>query len=66
MEEITSGLGCLSTAAPILAATIIWMSPEMLRWAIKKLAMRVSYIEAGRSAAEIEKTRLEAEWQCPT
>jgi hypothetical protein len=59
MEQITSGLGALAAAAPLLMAGAVWMSPEALRWCIMRLSMRVHYIEAGRTAAQIERERHE-------
>jgi hypothetical protein len=59
MEQITSGLGALAAAAPVLMAGAVWMSPEALRWCIMRLSMRVAYIEAGRTAAQVERDRFE-------
>jgi hypothetical protein len=42
-----------------LAAVATYQSPEALRWCIMRLSMRVHYIEAGRTAAQIERDRHE-------
>ncbi len=42
-----------------LAAVATYQSPEALRWCIMRLSMRVHYIEAGRTAAQIERERHE-------
>ena len=58
MEQITSGLGLLAAAAPLLAIGAVWISPEALEWAMTRLAMRRAYILAGRDAAELERDRM--------
>ena len=60
MEQITSSLGFVGAAAVVLMAAATWMSPDALRWCVMRLRMRVSYIEAGRDAAEVERQRFEA------
>lgn len=35
-------------------ATAVWLAPDMLMWLVKRLKMRVAYIEAGRKAAALE------------
>jgi len=42
-----------------LAAVATYQSPDALRWCIMRLSMRVHYIEAGRTAAQIERERHE-------
>jgi hypothetical protein len=42
-----------------LAAVATYQSPEALRWCIMRLSMRVHYIEAGRTAAQVERERHE-------
>lgn len=49
----------LFTAMAALAAATTYQSPEALRWCIMRLSMRVSYIEAGRQAADVERKRFE-------
>jgi hypothetical protein len=59
MEQITSGLGVLAAAAPVLMAGAVWMSPEALTWLVMRLRMRIAYIQAGRDAADVERKRFE-------
>jgi hypothetical protein len=49
----------LFVAMLALAAAITHQSPEALRWCIMRLSMRVHYIEAGRTAAQVERERHE-------
>jgi hypothetical protein len=42
-----------------LAAVATYQSPDALRWCIMRLSMRVHYIEAGRTAAQVERERHE-------
>lgn len=59
MEQITSGIGLLAAAAPVLMAGAAWMSPEALTWPVMRLRMRIAYIDAGRQAADVERKRFE-------
>lgn len=61
MEQMTSGIWLLGVSMPLLMATAAWMSPDALRWLVMRLRMRICYIEAGRDAAELERSRFEAQ-----
>ena len=41
-----------------IAATAVWLAPDMLEWCITKLAQRRAYILAGRQAAKLEHQRM--------
>lgn len=59
MRHLADGLTFLGWCLPLIAAATVWMSPDFLRWLVMRLRMRVSYIEAGRDAAELERSRFE-------
>jgi len=41
-----------------IAATAVWLAPDILEWCITKLAQRRAYILAGRQAAKLERQRM--------
>jgi hypothetical protein len=58
MEHVNAIL-LFVNAMQAVAVIAVWISPEALRWGIKRFSMRVSYMEAGQDAAEIERKRFE-------
>lgn len=59
MQQLTDGLTFLGWCLPLIAAATVWLSPDALRWLVMRLRMRIRYIEAGRQAAELERSRFE-------
>jgi len=60
MDQLKA-LETLGYSLPIIAALTIYLSPDALRWLVMRLSMRIAFLEAGRQAAEQERTRLTAE-----